>query len=422
MIATFQQIARQFEACFPERLPGPRTVGREAEYPVVTADGQAGDGRRVFQALQATDGFRASTDSGNPDLVVRLDGPGYSYTLEVGLGTIEVNTGPCPHLFQLQEQHRRAVQRLRQACQALGYRLLGYGIQPLTPPSRALMTPKQRYQVLHQAMGESWLWYTITASDQLQVDIARPELVHMVNYGNLITPVVIALCANSPVYAGRESGLCSAREGRMLAIYSEEQRHGMIRRPFRDMTDYVATMSQSLCFMLREGERYRVYNRPFTEYLAEHGPDFDAFLFHEHYIWNSARARTAYGTLELRSACQQPWDEHMAAAALYLGLVEAADQVTSYLEGLFGAELWPRMHAYHRQAIATGLAGPEPVSGFLAQLLTLAQRALERRGWGEESLLRPLFRSLAARENPAQRILARFRSQGLAGLLDATAL
>ena len=422
MLAIFQQIARQFEACFPARLAGPRTVGREAEYPVVTEDGQAGDGRRVFQALMAANELRPTPDSGNPGLIVRLDGPDYSYTLEVGLGTIEVNTGPCQDLFRLREQHEQAVQRLREACQGLGYRLLGYGIQPRTPPSQALMTPKQRYQVLHQAMGDSWLWYTVTASDQLQVDIAQPELVRMINYGNLITPVIIALCANSPVYAGQESGLCSAREGRMLDIYPEEQRHGMVRRPFRDMTDYVATMSQARCFVRREGTLYRVYNRPFTEYLAEHGPDFDAFLLHEHYIWNSARARTAYGTLELRSACQQPWDGHMAAAALYLGLVEAAEPVERYLEALFGEALWPRMQAYHRQAIARGLAGPEPAPGFLERLLHLAQEALAHRGWGEEALLQPLFQALAMGKNPAQRIVTVFRSQGLAGLLDATAL
>ena len=34
----------------------------------------------------------------------------------------------------------------------------------------------------------------------------------------MINRIVIALCANSPIYAGRESPYCSAREGGMAAV------------------------------------------------------------------------------------------------------------------------------------------------------------------------------------------------------------
>src|SRR5690606_30544756 len=134
---------------------------------------------------------------------------------------------------------------------AHGYQVLGYGIQPVTPPTLRLMSPKQRYQSLYRAMGDEWLWYAVTASDQLQVDIARPELVHMLNFGNLVTPVIIALCANSPVYAGSLSPYCSAREGRMAAIHASEHRHGMPARPYTSLADYVATAAQSVHLILQ---------------------------------------------------------------------------------------------------------------------------------------------------------------------------
>ena len=103
------------------------------------------------------------------------------------------------------------------------------------------MAPKQRYLSLYRAMGESWLWYTVTASDQLQMAIARDEMTSLLNFGNLMTPVIIALCANSPVYAGKLSPYCSAREGVMAAIRANEHRHGMIARPMQDVADFVAT-------------------------------------------------------------------------------------------------------------------------------------------------------------------------------------
>ncbi len=62
----------------------------------------------------------------------------------------------------------------------------------------------------------------------------------------------------------------------------------------------------------------------FYDYIRRFGFDWDAFTIHDHYIWNSARPRTEQRTIEIRPACQQPWDDHMVVSALGLGLVEAA--------------------------------------------------------------------------------------------------
>jgi gamma-glutamylcysteine synthetase len=271
-------------------------------------------------------------------------------------------------------------------------------------------------------MGDEWLWYAVTASDQLQVDIGRAELVHMLNFGNLMAPVIIALCANSPVYGARLSPYCSAREGRMAAIHANEHRHGMPVRPYTSLEDYVATTAQSAYLIrLADGEVVPSSQR-FDDYLAENGPDFAAFLFHEHYIWNSARLRVAYGTLEIRPACQQPWGEQMAAAALALGLVEASTAIDAYVQGQLGDGYWETMRTYQRQAIQRGLAAPQPSPGFLATLVEMAEEGLRRRGRGEEHLLAPIYQRLGRAENPAQRARRIFVTDGLHGLLAHAAI
>ena len=140
--------------------------------------------------------------------------------------------------------------------------------------------------------------------------------------------------------------------------------------------------------LYREGERLLPDGRPFAEVLrADYGmggsggaalsPDcFEAFLLHDHYIWHSARLRTAYGTVELRPACQQPPQELMAATALYLGLVEGREQITDYLQTALApageergnpdpmSASWSRLREYHYEAVRAGLAAPEPVPGF----------------------------------------------------------
>ena len=250
-------------------------------------------------------------DAVNTDLIVGLEGASYSYALEVGKGTIELNIGPCATLFELESAFHTALERLAQAAAQLRWRVLGYGVQPLTPPTRDLLSPKQRYRVLADIMGADWLWYTVTASDQAHVDVSRDEAVTALNFGNLMAAVVVALCANSPVSAGAPTGDCSAREGRMIhAPYG--QRHGMISHPYADLTDFVARLSRLPALLRREGERLLPDGRTFADVLRADYPAargrrpvigahcFSAFLLHDHYVWHSARLRAAYRTSRWR--------------------------------------------------------------------------------------------------------------------------
>ena len=454
----YESLAAGLAACFPPRRDGPRTIGREAEFPVVDQMGRAADIDQLWPLLMTGEEsaersarrspsspspLKVKRDAINPDLIVGLDGASYSYALEVGRGTIELNVGPCRTLFTLETAFRAGLARLVRAAAQLGWRVLGYGVQPLSPPSRGLLSPKQRYKALADIMGDDWIWYTVTASDQAHIDITRDEAVAVLNFGNLIAPVVVALCANSPVVAGAPTGDFSAREGRMIhAPYG--QRHGMIARPYADLTDFVARLSQLPSLLRREGERLLPDGRRFADVLrADHETarsdgcslsprpllsprPFDAFLLHDHYVWHSARLRTAYGTVEMRPACQQPPHEAMAAAALYTGLVEGHRQIAEYVQAALAppqeqtlSGCWPRMEQYHRQVIRAGLAAPEPAPGFLAEILALTEAALASRGYGEERMLAPLWRRLAQKENPAQRARRIFAEEGLEGLIES---
>jgi gamma-glutamylcysteine synthetase len=237
-----------------------------------------------------------------------------------------------------------------------------------------------------------------------------------------MAPVIIALCANSPVYAGKLSPFCSAREGVMADIRAVEHRHGMPPAAFESLFDFVRTLSQPTYLIMRAGGEVVPSSRPFFTHLIENGPDFQAFLFHEHYIWNSARLRAAYGTLEVRPACQQPWGEHMAAAALILGLAEASHVIFGYIQDTLGDDYWNELRVYHQQAIRHGLAAPQPAPEFLPEIVQRAQAGLVTRGFGEEALLTPIWSRLSRRQNPAQRARAVFQADGLAAMIEAAAV
>ena len=416
----YSTLAEQFLDRFPTQIGERRTVGREAEHPVVLADGSAADVRRLWPLLMERGDLKPKYDSGN--LIAELKGNDYSYAIEVGLGTIELNSRPCNTILEVKTLMEEATQRVVRAALRFDWLLLGYGIQPISRPTLPLMTPKQRYQSLYRAMGAEWLWYTVTASDQTQIAIRRSEAIDMLNFGNLMTPIIIALCANSPIFDGELSPFCSGREGHHEKIRATEHRHGMPVRPFRDVYDFVERMCQTTYLIHKQSSLVIPHSRPFYEYLEdrynkEQIVDFEAFLFHEHYMWNSSRIRATYGTIEIRPACQQPWRDHMVVMALNVGLIEAATEIQHYIDSTLGEDAWQIMRTYQQQAIRHGLRAPQPASGFLEHILHLACEGLQSRKANEAPLLEPLFERLYRNENPAQRARRIFRSDGIAGLL-----
>ncbi|MCB9779854.1 MAG: hypothetical protein H6742_14910 [Alphaproteobacteria bacterium] len=440
--ALLDDITARFSSGFREGPAGWRTVGREAEYPVVMSDGTAAEVAALWAPLRdlcAQQGIDLALKK-EGDLIVALVGERFTYFSEVGRGTIEVLTGPRQDLWQIAEDHEFAMAILLRACRALGFSVLGYGIQPLTPATGRFMLPKVRYGVLLASIGDPWLWFTLTASDQVHASIARDEVVPLSNIANMLAPVTVGLCANSPVFGGLPSGFMSSREGKMGEIHAGDHRHGMTRDRLADLPALVEDLARHPCLMeIRhiDGQDHHVIaDGPFTSWLEQHGQTwqqsgrqdpFTAFLLHEHYIWNSARARSNHGTLEMRAACQQPWTEpdcsgrshHMAASALGVAMVAAGAEIQAWFDDCLGAHAWPTMRAWHHRVLREGLAAPEPVEGLYDAVLTRCEQALADRGRGEEELLRPARHRLETRQNPAQRALAAFEEDGVDGLVAA---
>lgn len=420
-------LADRFGARFPAEVRW-RTVGRESEFPLVRPDGSPGELGELWPLIAAAPGPALSEKREKSGLLVELSCEAYAYVAEVGRGTVELVLSPQTDLVAAAALWERAMDRLLSAVEASGQKLLGYGIQPLATPELSLQTPKQRYGVLYEAIGETWLWFALTASDQCHARVARDEVVPLTNLAHLMTPMLIALCANSPITGGAPAGAMSARELTMGRIHAAEARHGMPFGPDADLLGLVGRLAR-LPFLVRvRGGVYQPMQGRFIDQLVagvaagelDEDRAFDDFLMHEHYIWNSARPRSTHGTLELRAACQQPLGEHMAAAALNVAIVAAAPALAALIEARLGAEAWPAMRRWHHGAVHAGLAAAEPTPGFTGEALEACAAALKARGQGEEALLAPLFARLSAGLNPAQRAVQVFEAGGMPALIAHT--
>jgi gamma-glutamylcysteine synthetase len=426
-----EEIICSFATGFPAKMPPLRTVGREAEFPLVRPDGRAADVCRLWPLFleqgdcqpiyeQAIDGS---------ELIVGVETKNWSCVIEVGRATAELSVGPRPTLHELAQDIEEALLRLKDVVRRAGFRLLGYGIQPRTSASPRLLTPKLRYLALLEAIGPQWLKFCITAADQVQVDMGQNDLVQQMNLINAASGAIIAFTANSSVYRGRAGRFASGREGLTANMVNEPYRHGSSPRPYADLEEYVRFLAGLRCLCLPDGNGgFKQVGEPFTDYLrrepSARDPEaaYEEFLFHEHYIWPSARPRAKIGTLEIRPACQQPADSTWMPSALALGLIEAADDVESYLEAELGERHWDTLLRYREHAVRHGLDAQEPVPRFLETLLDLVGNGLRRRGQKEETFLAPAYDLLDRWSGPASRARELFGEGGVATLMEEVSL
>lgn len=412
-------IATQFASRFRERLRPLRMIGKEAEFPVVTHGGRAADVSALLHALLDEGGFTAHYDDPETkNILVGVARAGLDVATEVGRGTVELALKPCADLWELEKEFGNAMALVTRVAKSCGMSLLGFGIQPRTPATRALMTPRKHYRALHSAIGKPWLKLTTTAADQTHVDICRAELLDAINWMNLLSAPMIALCANSSVYGGRVGKYVAGREGLLREL--GELRYGMTPRRFTSLEEFIRYLCDYRCFILPANGKYKTFNHSFTNHLtADTQPPnlFSDFLFHEHYVWNSARARVAQSTIEVRPACQQPPGESVAANALALGWVEVLPQIAAYFDDTLGDDAWDTMRVYRRAVVREGLDARAPVPGMIRALVAIAQAGLARRGRGEEKFLEPIWQRIECGESPGMRARKVMQRGGITALL-----
>lgn len=424
-----EDIARRFSESFPEKPPRLRTVGREAEFPLVDFEGRAADASRLWPLLLESGDCKPVYDEKDDgsEFVIGVEHERWSCVIEVGKGTVEISVGPKDTLHELAGDFDEAMERVGKVASDLGLRLLGYGIQPLSSATKDLLTPKRRYVAMLEAIGPQWLAFCVTAGDQAQVDIGRNEVVRMTNLIGAVSGAIIAFTANSSVYGGASGEFASGRQGLAEGITGEPHRHGAAPRPFHDLEAYVRFLAGLRCLCLPHASGgCRLPEGAFSDFLRGFRGDseaaYEAFLFHEHYVWCDARPRARIGTLEVRPSCQQPRELSWAPSALSLGLMEAASDVEAFMEGSVGGGSWESLIRYRELAVKVGIHAPEPAAGFLRGLLDLARKGLCKRDFGEEGFIDPLEHALEFREGAAANARRAFERGGVRELVSEYAI
>ncbi|MEC7983620.1 MAG: glutamate-cysteine ligase family protein [Myxococcota bacterium] len=442
-----QEIAKYTAVFFDHFSPAPitwRHVGRISEYPIVRKNGRAADLAELWPSLKPL-GFAEHREPNG--MLSGLVGDSFSYRCGIGRGTIEIHCPAQLDLHALQDVHRKALGILVDCASKRRLHILGYGIQPMNPPTTSLLNHIFHLHSLHTVIGEPWLVASVRALERVQVSVSQAELVERFNLGHLIEPVFLALFGNAPIHSGEDSYLCeSGTQMQDSWPLDDLGRHSMRTSALKGQNEYIEEIMQRR-FMLRRDAQGWLEPGEGAAWLALQEEDAREQWFIDHLAcdWGPVIPKMENGHLEWRAASQQPFDAQMAPSALVLGLMEHSAEMLHFVDSFFPeppepfrfglrmAELiqlqmekvkdpWPSFREWRTSCINYGLAGKEAFTGLIEGTLQIAQDGLEARGLGEEVYLEPLWLRLEKKQNPAQELRRIFARKGIEGLLSFCSL
>lgn len=204
--------------------------------------------------------------------------------------TVEVVSHVCPNVAALRLDLHHLRKTLIQLVEAEGLALISAGTHPMARWQEQVRTRNDRYEVLeeeYQDVGRSILIFGL----HVHVGIEKHELaIPLLNQARTWLPHMLALSANSPFWAGRNSGMKSYR----TIVWKRFPRSGVpeLFTTTRDFDVYVDSLMQTGC--VDNGKK----------------------------IWWDVRPHPFYNTIEFRIAdMPATFEDTMALAALSQALV-----------------------------------------------------------------------------------------------------
>ncbi len=377
------------------------TMGRDAATSRPLAyEAEGASVRRVIEAYAAVRGGALVFEGDRP---VGIDAAWGGITLEPG-GQVEWSSRPARDLTELAKEIDGHLGAMRGVASSLGISWLDVAVEPDVPLSEMPWMPKARYGIMREIMGRrgrlAHRMMTQTASVQCAFDFASDQdWSRKFRAAALLTPIAVALFANSSRVDGKDSGWASYRQ----AIWRETD-------PDRcDLPDIVFdprfgidAWVEWVCdvptlFLRRESGLIASGGTPLRALLAQSGCDavtLDDWELHLSSIFTEVRS---YSYIEVRSADLQPGPLVLAVPAFWTGLLyddAALDAALALGRPFDSPAAWRRgMDEASRRGLA-GVVDGTPIATLAAAVVARSSEALSRgaactgTGEGVEALVR----------------------------------
>ncbi len=407
-----------------ERPTGPLLLGLEHErlmfpkagFNPVPYEGEAGIGA-LLQGFTRF-GFEEYREAPGLPVIAMVRGK-ETLSLEPG-GQFELSGSPFQTAREAQEENLRHVKELKQVASSLGLRAVGLGYRPFFELGEMPWMPKSRYKVMRETLGargsHAFDMMLMTATGQVSLDWRdEADCVRKVTAAVRISPLLVALFANSPIAHGKNTGFMSFRSRVWNDV--DPARCGYPDAMLDGSFSYSAYVEWALdapLLFLRRDAQYLAPKLTFRQFLAQ-GYDgqpavHSDWVDHLSTLFPEVRLKKI---VEIRAADGNNPAMTGALAALMRGVLydgRALDDATRLLP-----ELSPLQHReLHFAAQREGLAakvGGGTLADYASELVFLASKALKRLSGDDASLLDPLEEIAAERRSPSSDVLEHFEKE-----------
>lgn len=414
-MANFQTLVSYFESRFTYSRNSKRTLGIEKEVLAVDSKGQMADlSKTVWPAVAKSKKYKMLFDEYHKDAIVGFDLGKNIVTTDAGLGTFEFILPPFLRAQDAEKEMKLIYKAVSPFLKQFDFKMLGLGYQPLTKQKQKNWNRKQRYEILVSHYGPRVSYSTLSASDQVHLDLALDEVIPATNAFNKLNGFLVALFGNSPIREGK-IGDMEPREVMWDSL--GKRRTGIPPYEFNSIEEYLEYIWNLPCIMTKKGTLAFDPKMTFSEFMKGKSEKelTEQFAFHEGTVWFSSRPRV-YGTLEIRPCGLQPFKDHMVVPTFCMGLMENLPALIDFLKPFS----WKECRAFRYRAARLGMNAKingKSVVSYLGELLALSKDGLKKHGFGEEVYLKPLAERIKKGKNPAQEAAEIWKKGGIYSLL-----
>jgi glutamate--cysteine ligase len=374
------------------------------------------DGIDALLAELAALGYEPASE-GQPPRVVALRRGQSTVSLEPG-GQLEFSGSPFVSAREAYRENLEHLGHLRTVTSKLGLMAVALAYRPFDALEAVPWMPRARFDLMQHslpqygALGSNMM--RMTASVQVSLDWAdEADCARKVQVMSRMTPLLVAMFANSPLEEGQPTGYVSYRSRIWDGV--DGSRCGYLPSMLDGTFSYATYVDWALdanVLFVRRGDVYRDPRRTFRKLLAE-GWDGEPVTFgdwdnHVSTLFPEVRIKRV---LEVRGPDGVDASMVGALAALLRGLLydDGALRDANALLPMLSLDEQRSFHDEARRHGMRGRLGKAPLSSVALDTLDLARDGLGRLDPDDIALLEPLYELAESSRCPADRVLDAFR-------------
>jgi glutamate--cysteine ligase len=377
----------------------------------------------ILRKLSERYGWEPEEQEGH---IIALSRGNAQITLEPG-GQIELSGEPCESIHCTHKEFTQHIRELLEVAGELDIVFLGLGMQPVSRVEEIEWVPKKRYRIMAPYMPKVGIlghrMMKQTATVQANIDYGdEKDAMAKFRTGMGLTPILIAMFANSPISDGQLNGYRSFREH--IWTDTDKSRSGLLKFAFSPDVSFNHYMEYALdvpmYFIIRDHDYIDMTHMTFRQYL-EHGHHGEYATLED---WNDHLTTLFPETrikryLEIRSADSQSPELMPAFPALIKGTFYDPDCLQAAWDLVKGWTWDERMEVYlesHRNALATRFRR-YALLDLAKELFQIAweglrrQKALNEQGEDETVYLNPLKDLLFQGKCPADVLIEKWQGE-----------